>query len=520
MADGRDAADREAGELRASFAFARRTSGSPVTAARRARSTRLGPDTRHRIGLERAVGGRRDEHERLHDLPELGVDGRRGLLRRVRRLGEHVDVERHALAGGGVDDALDRGGVRGSRARRRVYTDGGGRSAACRRVRSRAVHAPTGPPRRSSWRTGDVPARAALDAAWPGWDAGVDAVIAADGGLRACRRRSGSTPTSSSGDLDSLDPTRVERRRRAGVADPAVARRQGRVRHGARAARGGPPRRDPDHGPRRVRRSAPRPRARQPVAARPPGAGRRRRWCCSTRRPASSLLGAPGPDGGAVERALPGPIGGTVTLLPFAGDVDGVTTRGLRYPLRDEPLAPARPGACPTSATGAGRGGHASGAGRLLVVETASSTAQGYPRRMSMPQAGDLAPEVALPDEHRHDPPPLRPARLLDRRLLLPRGRHARVHDRGLPVPRPARGHHGPGRRDLGHQPGRLRQPRRLPREVRAAVHAPLGRGPRGRRGVRRLAARRPTTAGRTWGSSARASSSTPTGGSRRPGRR
>ena len=35
---------------RASFALARRTSGSPVTAARRARSTRLGPDTRHRIG--------------------------------------------------------------------------------------------------------------------------------------------------------------------------------------------------------------------------------------------------------------------------------------------------------------------------------------------------------------------------------------------------------------------------------------------------------------------------------------
>ena len=34
----------------ASFAFARRTSGSPVTAARRARSTRLGPETRHRIG--------------------------------------------------------------------------------------------------------------------------------------------------------------------------------------------------------------------------------------------------------------------------------------------------------------------------------------------------------------------------------------------------------------------------------------------------------------------------------------
>ncbi len=35
---------------RASVALARRTSGSPVTAASRARSTRLGPDTRHRMG--------------------------------------------------------------------------------------------------------------------------------------------------------------------------------------------------------------------------------------------------------------------------------------------------------------------------------------------------------------------------------------------------------------------------------------------------------------------------------------
>ena len=35
---------------RASFAFARRTSGSPVTAASRARSTRFGPDTRQRTG--------------------------------------------------------------------------------------------------------------------------------------------------------------------------------------------------------------------------------------------------------------------------------------------------------------------------------------------------------------------------------------------------------------------------------------------------------------------------------------
>jgi thiamine pyrophosphokinase len=79
---------------------------------------------------------------------------------------------------------------------------------------------------------------------------------------------------------------------------------------------------------------------------------------------------APTPGGGPARRALPGPVGGTVSLLPFAGDAVGVTTRGLRYPLRDEPLVtgPARglsnvreaPDAAVTLR-----------AGRLLVVETA-----------------------------------------------------------------------------------------------------------------------------------------------------
>jgi thiamine pyrophosphokinase len=37
-------------------------------------------------------------------------------------------------------------------------------------------------------------------------------------------------------------------------------------------------------------------------------------------------------------------VGAVVSLLPFAGDVEGVTTAGLRYPLDDEPLVtgPAR----------------------------------------------------------------------------------------------------------------------------------------------------------------------------------
>jgi thiamine pyrophosphokinase len=36
--------------------------------------------------------------------------------------------------------------------------------------------------------------------------------------------------------------------------------------------------------------------------------------------------------------SLAGPIGALVTLLPVNGDADGVTTTGLRFPLRDETL--------------------------------------------------------------------------------------------------------------------------------------------------------------------------------------
>ena len=43
---------------------------------------------------------------------------------------------------------------------------------------------------------------------------------------------------------------------------------------------------------------------------------------------------------------LAGAVGDLVSLLPFGGDAGGITTTGLRYPLRDEPLrerAVARP---------------------------------------------------------------------------------------------------------------------------------------------------------------------------------
>ena len=85
VAEGRDAADGEARQLPAPRSRSRAgTSGSPVTAARRARSTRLGPETRHRIGSSAPASAGRHEDQRLDDLAELRVDRRR---RRPRRCG-------------------------------------------------------------------------------------------------------------------------------------------------------------------------------------------------------------------------------------------------------------------------------------------------------------------------------------------------------------------------------------------------------------------------------------------------
>jgi thiamine pyrophosphokinase len=67
---------------------------------------------------------------------------------------------------------------------------------------------------------------------------------------------------------------------------------------------------------------------------------------------------------------LPGPVGATITLLPFGGDAAGITTSGLAYPLRDEPLTvgPARGLSNVRTTTDAAVTVRS---GRLLVVETA-----------------------------------------------------------------------------------------------------------------------------------------------------
>jgi thiamine pyrophosphokinase len=218
---------------------------------------------------------------------------------------------------------------------------------------------------------GDVPARSTLDLAWPGWADGADLVIAADGGaLKA--RRAGLVPELVVGDGDSLGAVGLAEIRAAGIelelapaakdeSDlelavlAAVAR--GAERLTMLGAMGGA---RFDHA-----------LANAWLLAHPALDG----------RPAALLDGGsrvrllsadadPGvPGAGRTELVLRGSPGDLVSLLPFGGDAVGVTTRGLAYPLLDEPLraGPARG----LSNVRLGLEARVSlRSGRLLIVET------------------------------------------------------------------------------------------------------------------------------------------------------
>jgi thiamine pyrophosphokinase len=216
---------------------------------------------------------------------------------------------------------------------------------------------------------GDAPTRAALDAAWPGWDAGVGEVIAADGGY-ARALAVGLVPTLLVGDLDSLEPSLVEDAAAAGVeilrspvakdeSDTELALLEAVGRGAARVTVIGA------FGGARLDHEL----ANLWLLGHPALTGVVVALLDATTR--ASLVIAPGPDGGAVERPLPGRPGSTVSLLPFGGDVDGVTTRGFRYPLRGEPLV-AGPARGLSNVREAEDASVRVERGRLLIVETAS----------------------------------------------------------------------------------------------------------------------------------------------------
>lgn len=215
---------------------------------------------------------------------------------------------------------------------------------------------------------GDIAQRATLDAAWPGWADGVDLVIAADGGYLHARSLH-LAPDLLVGDLDSLPVDAAEAAWASGMpvlrsrtdkdeSDTELAVLEAVARGADRitvlGAFGGP---RLDHAIANLWLLADRRLAGVRVVM----------LDASTR---ASLIGAPGPDGGPVTRLLPGRPDGLVSLLPLGGDVEGITTAGLRYALVGEPLivGPAR-GISNVrvdvdAAVTVGRG-------RLLVVETA-----------------------------------------------------------------------------------------------------------------------------------------------------
>lgn len=216
---------------------------------------------------------------------------------------------------------------------------------------------------------GDVAPRATLDAAWPGWADGVAAVVAADGGLLRAQH-AGLRPTLLVGDLDSLDAVDVAVAEAAGLpvrrapadkdeSDTELALleavRLGATRVTVLGAFGGP---RLDHA-----------LANLWLLAHPALDGLEVVLLDAGAR--VTMVLAPGPDGAPVTHPLPGPVGATVSLLPFGGEVAGVTTAGLRYPLRDEPL-PAGPARGLSNVREHEDAAVTVREGRLLVIEIAA----------------------------------------------------------------------------------------------------------------------------------------------------
>ncbi len=189
---------------------------------------------------------------------------------------------------------------------------------------------------------GRPPTRHELDAAWPGWDADVGLVVAADGGARAAEGL-GLRIDLLVGDGDSLGSAALERLAAAGVeversatdkdeTDTELALlaalRRGADRLTILGALGGP---RLDHELANLWLLAHPALGGVAVAILDPAVRIR-------------LLQAPDHEGRPVRLDLTGPVGALVSLLPFGGDAVGITTEGLRYPLRDEPLrlGPAR----------------------------------------------------------------------------------------------------------------------------------------------------------------------------------
>jgi thiamine pyrophosphokinase len=183
---------------------------------------------------------------------------------------------------------------------------------------------------------GAAPGREQLDAAWPGWDAGVSLVIAADGGARHARGL-GLAIDRWVGDGDSIDPEDLAALAAAGVpidrVDPEKDASDTELALlaavGAGADEitilGGLGGVRVDHGLINVA-----------LLDHPALAGLRARLYDERAARLSLLVASAGGD--AAKAELAGRLDDLVTLVPLGGLAAGVVTRGLRYPLANETL--------------------------------------------------------------------------------------------------------------------------------------------------------------------------------------
>ena len=215
---------------------------------------------------------------------------------------------------------------------------------------------------------GSPPTRAGLDAAWPGWADGIDYVVAADGGARLAGPL-GLRLDRWVGDGDSLPATDLAALKAGGIPVDLVRQDKDEsdtelavlaaaaVAHDVTilGALGGP----------RLDHTV----ANLSLLEHPALVGRAVRLLDDGSRVTVLHANAGAGDGTPVGRDLPGRVGDIVSLFPVGESVAGVTTEGLRYALRDEPLV-AGPARGLSNVRVAASARVSIRDGRLLIIET------------------------------------------------------------------------------------------------------------------------------------------------------
>jgi thiamine pyrophosphokinase len=212
---------------------------------------------------------------------------------------------------------------------------------------------------------GAVPDRSSLDAAWPGWDARLDLVVAADGGVRHAAglglrvdRWVGDGDSVSAGELEVLAATGIRLDRVGTAKDETDAELAllAAIEDGATSivllgALGGS---RVDHAVSNL------------GLLRHPALGGRTVTIYDERAARISLLSAVDE---LTTWGLPGHVGDLVSLIPIDADAHGVSTEGLEYPLTDESLELGRTRGVSNVRT-APVATVALRSGRILVIET------------------------------------------------------------------------------------------------------------------------------------------------------